>query len=248
MPLGLNGKLLQALVESCGGRDAFVSQWLSSATKPGDTFDKQTLSRWIRGESRPQTSYRMLRLAHLLDVDPFALLAPSDGEFAKTADRVINFIQNRYTAHESLDFLAPFFGRVKTWPPPFKDPKRKWVQREFEHKAVHGTGHYALVSIKGDRRLRISQKPQVFHFAYRQPSFFGNRWLQYGCVIRRVRSVSLWHINGHAETLTVDSLTEPTPVKTYFGPEPAQFRVASLHPFQVRVTRHTIEPAVMFPG
>lgn len=83
----------------------------------------------------------------------------------------------------------------------------------------------------------VAVAPQAFHFAFRQPGWFADRWLDYGFVVRTGREVRLLHINGKSESYKTRSLEEPTYVETFFGPSTVEFCIASLHPFT-----HCVDP------
>jgi len=232
MPVRMNGPLLKELVDAAGGAAAFVKAWLDE--HPDDTIDKTNVSRWIRSKAWPKESAKFLRLAALLDVDPFALLAP-DGTPSSVADRIINIVQNRRFIPPAVGFMHDFFGRQKKWPPSLTRDMPRWKFHEFRHDPTRRANCYALVLLTSEPH-RIEMRPQTFHFAYRNPADFGGRWLQYGCVFRHRLKASLWHIKGQTGELLVPTLADPTPVKTWFGQGPAVFRVASLHPFDYSVT------------
>jgi hypothetical protein len=114
MPVRIDGPLLKELVDAAGGVAAFVKAWLDA--HPDDTIDKTNVSRWIGSKAWPKDGAKFLRIAALLDVDPFALLAP-DGPPASVADRIINIVQNRRFIPPAVSFMHDFFGRQKKWPP-----------------------------------------------------------------------------------------------------------------------------------
>lgn len=249
MPVRMNGALLSQLVTEAGGTSKFLDEWTRHATDADDTMDRSTLNRWINGRAWPKDSARFLRLAALLDVDPFALLEPEDGGQILAVDRIINLIRDHRMIPAAIGFMHEFFGRRRDWPPLLAEASRPWFIREFVHDPTRQTNVYARVYLQSDEE-RISSRPQTFHFAFRHTKYFGGYWLQYGTVFRHRHDASLWHINGHSERLSVAALIDPTPVKTWFGPGAAVFRVASLHPFGLRVSadQSDASQALTFPG
>lgn len=249
MPLRIDGALLDELLDARGGREAFIDVWRRASTDPKDRIDASTISRWVAGEAWPKNSAKFLRLAALLDLDPFALLAPAIDNSGTIADRIINIVQNRRSVPSALRFMHGFFGRQKCWPPILEPETRQWYFREFEHDPAMRSNCDALMLLDSDP-AHIKARPQAFHFAFRQPGRFGDRWLQYGTVFRHRSHITLWHIGGDTQRLFVAELTDPTPVKTWLGPGAAVFRIASLHTFHLSViTDGSHEgPAVGFPG
>ena len=248
MPLRIDGALLDELLTARGGREAFVDVWRRTSPDPHDRLDGSIISRWVAGEAWPKNSAKFLRLAALLDVDPFALLAPALDDPTVIADRLINIVQHRRSVPSALRFMHGFFGRQKCWPPVLEPDARPWYFREFEHDPTVRSNCKALMLLYGDP-AHLKARPQAFHFAFRQPGRFGDRWLQYGTVFRHRLQVSLWHIGGDNQRVFVQLFADPTPVKTWLGPGAAAFKIASLHPFDLRLVHDPDDrPAVSFPG
>jgi hypothetical protein len=238
MRIRLDGELLGTLIGGQGGVDDFLNQWSATSKATEKPPDRTTLYRWMNGESVPKNGKLFLRLAGLLDVDPFALVAVADGDILAAADDVLRIVQNAATAPPWLQFVHGFFGRQKAWPP--KDLAaiyfgRPWHIEEFSHDPSIRANYYATIL------LHLAREPsygrlQVLHFAFKQPSLFHTRWLQYGLVKLQGTSATLHHINGHTDRRELTALDDPIPVETWFGPGPALFRIASLHPFSHQLT------------
>jgi len=242
VPVRFNGELLRVLVNATGGVEAFIDAW----SDPEDEPDKATVSRWIKGQW-PKNSKRLLRLSAVLDIDPFALLVIRDNSPLDAADQLLDIVQSRRSIPPAIDFLHPFFGRRKCWPPVLEDHCRSWCIHEFVHDATR-CNYYEAIEIYSQETL-IRLRPQIFHFAYRHPHNFGARWLQYGLVSRNGVGAALWHINGHTQKLLLRVITAPTPVMTWLGPGPAIFRVASLHPFEITIfDKKGDQTCLVFPG
>jgi len=252
MRVGLNGELLGQLIKTRGGVSAFLGQWNSVSSKPDDHPDNSTLYRWIKGERLPKNADVFLRLAGLLDVDPFALIAVPTGDILAAADEVLRIVQNSFAPPPWLQFVHGFFGRQISWPPEDLASVyfgRPWLVEEFNHDATIRTNYYATVLIR--QALKLPEgRPHIFHFAYRHPSLFHARWLQYGLVRVHGTSVVLHHINGYIDQLHMSDPDQPIRVETWFGPGPALFRIASLHPFSHSLAdaRVGTGKALRFPG
>ena len=250
-PVMINGDLLDQLISQRFPRG--VSELQSVWDDQGGP-DRTTLYRWRKKGGLPKSSEDYLRLCGLLNVDPFSLLATSENEFHRVVDRLTEAHQdNSATFHPALKFIEEFMGRKRVWPP--TDLLESfytnfvWFTEEFEYTAGDRRFYYQCLELSGDTRLP-DMHPQVFHFAFRHPSLFGKRWLQYGYLVRTGLGVQLIHINGHSEKYEVRQGSDPTFVETFFGDGPAIFRIASIHPFSLRLSGEQKAPGnrVRFPS
>ena len=150
-------------------------------------------------------------------------------------DELLEIVQDREAVPSPLSFVKPFFGRRRNWPPQKFSTEhygRRWEVQEFRHDPAIRSNFYQTIELKGEGP-GLDNRAQVFHFAYHQLHLFGARWLQYGSVVRHDRTAFLWHINGHTEERKMRTLDEPVLVETWFGPAPVDFKVASLHAFNL---------------
>ncbi len=250
----LNPMLLECLAKTRGGVRGLLDQWQE---RYGDETlpNKASLYRWIKNGAMPGNSIKLLRLCALLDVDPFCLLIPAKGISSTQAiNRLLQAFNQDSWPSPSLQFLTDFFGRQTMWPPPYwADSTNRfeyhWHTEDFEHDPKLRAGYYALITLVGTERTQ-APRPQTFHFAYRQINQFGDRWLQYGFVVRNKSTVALTHINGQTDHCMLSEIKDPTFVETWFGPGPATFRVASLHPFSIEINQppQSPPPTVRFLG
>lgn len=247
MPIRLDHELLGVLIEAQGGVPTFVDGWI--AAHPHESLDRSTVYRWIKGTSLPKSEQAYLRLCGLLDIDPFAL-ALMEGAAAKSAaEEILRIFYAGTPGRSAFLFLQQFIGRRLQWPP--QDIARTyfaraWHMREFAHDPRIKSNFYATITLHGS----ATRTPQVFHFAFRDSAAFMGRWLEYGFVRTYQTSAKLLHINGHTDQMPVAKSTDPMPIETWFGPGPAQFRVASLHPFRLTVdtTDSQRGKVLRFPG
>ena len=251
MSIRLNGSLLRTLIDEAGGVEAFLENWTMFGTNGDDSIDKATVYRWCRGQL-PKNDRLLLRLAANLNVDPFAIITIAENDIARTIDDMLDFVQHGRSMPAPLKLARAFFGRQKEWPPECvaRDHfKRRWHVREFSHDPNIRSNFYEVIELAGADPA-VTTRPQVFHFAFRNPRRFGDRWLQYGFVIRHGIDAGLWHINGHNEQLRLSDQQRPTLVETWFGPGPVVFRVGSLHAFSLATFcgKPSSEPALQFPA
>jgi hypothetical protein len=109
------------------------------------------------------------------------------------------------------------------------------------------SNYYATVVLSGFL-IPPGRRPQVLHFAFKHPSLFHARWLEYGFVRVQDTAAVLHHINGHTDELSLPAVGAPVSVETWLGPGPALFRVACLHPFALSLGESGREKALRFPG
>lgn len=230
----LNGDLLNQLIYEVfpKGIGDLQSRWDAD-----EGPDRSTLYRWRKG-SLPNSSSNYLRLCGLLNVDPFLLLDVERDKLSILLDRLTeaSLLESRWP-YPALRFAVKFFGRRRRWPPvdmllPFYT-KLAWHLKEFTHAGAREGVRYQGIDLSGTDNSTNAR--QVFHFAFRHPSLFGRRWLQYGIVRRIGQTVELIHINGYNAKTVLSNEKEPSRVETYFGHGPADFRIASLHSFNHRL-------------
>jgi hypothetical protein len=250
MHVRLDGELLRQLIKERGGVDAILDRWNAVSAEADDHPDRATLYRWMRGQSLPKNSEVFLRLAGLLDVDPFALIAVPAGDVLAAAEDVLRIVQKAATAPPWLHFVHDFFGRQRSWPPDgvasayFGHP---WCIQEFSHDPSVRSNYYAT-AVLGGLLSPPDGRPQILHFAFKHPSLFHARWLEYGLVRVHASTAVLHHINGYRDELKLAALDATVRVETWLGPGPALFRVASLHLFALRLGESGSEKALRFPG
>ena len=243
----LDGLLLERLIKARfpRGSQELIARWDAS----GEGLNPSTIYRWTRGQL-PRTGDDLLRLAGLLDVDPFALLTLDRGPVDRAIDRLLSSFQGK--RGKRLDFVHEFVGRQAQWPPGRVAQEhfgRGWCRATFQHDPAERANYYAVIRLDGELQ-RDLERPQTYHFAFRQPGRFANRWLGYGHVIRMGSNVRLFQISGHAEACAADGPKSPTLVETFFGPGPAEFCVASLHRFTAAAgpAEEISSRRVRFPG
>ena len=238
-----DGKLLNLLISRAGGVNAFLDIWHSRYGETGtavETPDRSTIYRWMNG-AWPRNVKQLCALAHLLDVDPISFLSVSDRSAPNIFATLYRCYESRKWEPPALSFMSGHAGHQRDWPPataskaPFL---RDWRMCEFEHDLSLGTNFYVLLKIH-KTCAREGTLPQVFHFAFQHQTLFSRQWLQFGYVIRCSNNVRLVSINGYVETCILEDTKQPTLVETWFGPSPANFRIASLHDFEANLSSET---------
>ena len=254
--LRLDGQLLHALLATRlpGGVPEVQARWSlhdRSGLESKGPPHRATFHRWTQGQV-PRTADDLLRLSGILDVDPICLLKLPERNPEATMERLASTDVHGRWEPPALELLQEFMGRRAAWPPPSLARDyfgRDWHKREITHDATDRTNFYATLRIAPPDGSRCGG-PFVYHVAFRHTSLFGKRWLQYGLVLRHGNRISLRHINGHIDSCDARDALAPNLVETWFGPGPAVFCVASLHPFTLDLIEAgpTGEPVVRFPG
>lgn len=234
--------LTKLIADHVGGVSNLLDRWYEHAVAAGHPDpedavpDRSTIYRWRDGQL-PRSSDDLLILCGLLDVDPLAVLAlPKGRERAALQALYFGFWVGQWK-QPGLSFLRQFFGHHLIWPPPTIGDHsfhRPWQTAEFSHTPTERSNVYALLEVSGEVHV-YADRPQVFHFAYQQPSHFGQRWIQYGFVVRHRSSIRLLNITSDIQTYDADDIGAPSHVETWFGPMATNFRVASLHELKVHI-------------
>lgn len=252
--VSLDRTLLRGLIASRipGGISELQDRWVQSPgqvdSPDADVPHRSTIHRWSNNGQVPRTATDLLRLCSVLDVDPLCLLKLPQTEPDLAVERLMSAYFHGRWQPPALEFLAEFLGRRAAWPPQALARRffgRDWFTAELEHDVSKAANFYATFRISA-----VGEGPYVYHFAFRHSQLFARRWLQFGFVVRDGMRINLRHINGHVDSCEVTKVPSAALVQTWFGPGPAFFRVACLHPFSlVLVPTPTDEEAVVrFPG
>ena len=184
----------------------------------------------------PRTLTRLLRLAAILDCDPFLLLSHHvDSELMSiiVSEAALGLPSNQSIQSRSYYEL---FGPRAEWPnaPRLREiSNTNWQTQEFEHKGTP-RAFYQTVEIIPKSVLR----PLAFHFAFRIP--FSPVWFPYGTVAFETTRGVLNNFNIPTDRgICVKELGEDQPfdVSTWFGQGPCYFRVTSVHEFDLSLNR-----------
>lgn len=251
----LNKELVRALIkrrfQSVG---ELVVEWeervRAGSQKVGRARDSKTIYRWIE-RGLPSRRSDIFGFASVLDVDPVAIVDINDTFIQKHFGKERRLFQ---VGLANLSLLSPFWPLYvpsQMWP---NDEiansfyGRSWFTQDFAHDPTVVANVYAAV------RLTTTANddpaiPRAYHFAYRRSSAHDGMWRPYGTVIGMQNKVRLISENGDYQELADERSSSEVVAETYFGPGPAEFRIAALHAFAASVEVPVVDPkSVRFVG
>ena len=219
-----------------GGSAATVSDFW-----PGDDAPhRSTVSRWLNGNTLPQSPDTLLALAGALDLDPLTLWKFKDENFAKLCSRIVKAARNNTWSSilPALSFIGAFVGPSPDWPPDIEVYYgRPWTTRRFQHRADSARNFYAGVEIWPAQR--DEDRDQVWHFAWRD-MIDAALWRPYGFVRLRGNELALYSFSGLVHHRILPHRASHLYVETWFGEGAAEFQVVSLHPFELKRTEQVL--------
>lgn len=219
---------------------------------PAGAPDRVTIWRWLdRKEVNPD---RIFELAGAFDLDPLALFEITPKSYTFLCLRLVKSIGGNHedALTHDLEWLASFVLPREDWPCSdlaSRYFKRPWKVHSFLHTAENARNFFQKLSVTAPPRAW--GEPQVWHFAFRDLAPNSLLWIPYGFVERRGGKVALFHYHarGHSAKVGIAPDASTFLVETWFGPSPAEFRVASLHDFKLALCREADPeaPSVRFP-
>lgn len=242
MKIRVNPALAHRLFEQkFGGIENFVEEWrdVSQPMVGSDMSSRsvKTVYGWLN-KGFPMNQDTLFSFFGALDVDPVALIDIDRSELRKNFGRLRQAIMlgglNAGGFRPLFDLFRPSAG----WPDSGLAQqyfRRDWTRFDFIHDAVAVKSTDVTITVRGDNSVPVSW-PRAFHIAYRRQSNADGLWRPYGTVLSRFDEAILVHENGNIQRTEQPARTShQLSFKTHFGPAPAEFRLASFHPFQSTV-------------
>jgi hypothetical protein len=215
--------------------------------------DRTTLWRWLNGRSQVPPAL-VLALAGAFELDPCALFEITPKAYAALCRALVRNIgtNHAYPLTQDLQWLASFVVPSEHWPCNDISSqyfKRSWTVQSFRHTAKNARNFFQKLLVAAPPRT--CGEPQVWHFAFRDQTPNSLLWIPYGFVERTAEKIALFHYHarGHSVNLRIPLDATTFVVETWFGPGPADFRVASLHEFKLALSDKAdpTTPCVRFP-
>lgn len=214
-----------------------------------DLPHRKTIFRWARQqEGLPKSPERMLALAQALDVDPFLLLE-IDPDTMLRCCAAASWNLTWGSVHKAMAFLNGLFSLTPDdWPPPAiaEGFDGEWYLEDFVHDPALGRNLFRAFRLEpelfygGDGKLEAMRDPQAWYLAYRDISLQSGQpeakswWKPFGMLRLEHEQIHLLHFNGLVDQQRLKQPNGCFVFETFFGQGAAEFRIASLHPFEFR--------------
>lgn len=242
MAVSWRSELIRELVVlRYGSIDGLVVEWeervRTRRQQGGRARNRGTIYRWLQ-EGFPTKKEDVLGFAALLDVDPVALLQIDDEFVRLHFGRERRLFQLGALSRSRLGVLWALYMPGASWPDSSIARSyygRDWTRCEYIHPAEEIKNTFACFNLN-PMKQDTSNAPWVAHFSYRRISARDGMWRPYGTVIRIGRNLQLISESGDTREITLSACPSQVPVETYFGPGAVEFRVASIHHFDMTVT------------
>jgi len=209
----------------------------------GKARNRGTVYRWL-DEGLPSRKEDILGFAALLDVDPVALLRIDDEFLRQHYGRERRKFQLGALGRSRLAAFWAIYIPGGCWPDPSIARTlygRNWTIHEHRHDPEVVSNAFACFTFT-PKMIDGATAPWVVHFAYRRVGARDGMWRPYGSAMQYGGSVQLISENGDLQERSLGRNAVSIPVETDFGPGGAEFRVASLHAFDLVVTAPSSEP------
>ena len=236
MPIQLHTDTIQSLIEKLHGDiDSLVSAWEElSSTRSGFPASRQrsTIYRWIN-EGLPSRGEEVFAFCALFDVDPLTLFDYRRNGYFSNFAKIRLFLQRGLAAAGVFSPLYQMYRPGPFWPA--NDIARRcygrdWFGVEFDNGDNWRTSDY--VQIMARFRDRTNDHPRAVHIAYRRRNSPDTMWRFYGTVIAVGDRIELYSEGGSFHDMPRTE-SQTIPFRTYFGGRPVEWRVASLHAFDL---------------
>lgn len=250
MAIPLNRELVRSLIERrFGSIDGLVVAWeervASGAQKTGRARSRAALYRWL-DKGLPSNRDDIFGFAAVLDVDPVALVDLTEDYLRKQFGKTRRLFQLGMATRSPLSPFWPIYIPGPGWPNAevsFPYYGRPWCTVDFVHDLTV-KDVYAAVSLRSSAADEFLI-PRTYHFAYRGIGNLDEMWRPYGTVVGYQGEVRLIKENGDFQRCRDERSPITVIAETHFGAGAAEFRVASLHDFDVDVQMPSEEHGVV---
>ena len=241
MAIPLRTEMIKDLIaHRFGGVDDLVVEWeervRTGQQKIGKARNRGTVYRWL-DEGLPSRKEDILGFAALLDVDPVALLRIDDEFVRLHYGRERRLFQLGILGQSQLAAFWAIYIPGGSWPDRSIARSlygRDWATRDYSHDPALVSNVFACFKFTPST-VAAEWSPWVVHFAYRRAGARDGMWRPYGSVLRIGPTVLLISESGDLQERTLGETASSIAVETHFGPGAAEFRVASLHAFELDV-------------
>lgn len=240
MPISLRGDLVRRLMDQRFSSIVdMVVTWeervTSGVQKTGRARDRATIYRWL-DKGLPSNRGDIFGFAGLLDIDPIAMLEITDEGILRDFARERRLFQLGSGNRTPLSAFWPIYTPGPGWPDAEIASSyfaRPWFTREFAHDPFAIANVYAALRLTS--RVTEAFAPRTYHFAYRRTGARDGMWRPYGTVIGYENEINLLSESGDFQKVGDENSPSTVIAETYFGSGPAEFRIASLHDFDLEI-------------
>lgn len=236
------------LTEQIAGRwdtvDELAKGWAERVSiglqKVGMPRDRATIYRWL-SQGLPNKRDEIFGLSAVLGIDPIVMLDLESVAFQKLLKLEWVFFLANMEGRGRMSALWPLVRPSAHWPNlsiSHDYYSCSWTTIEVRHAATSLCNEYAQFRLQGDPDEDQQTAHRIYYFAYRRHGARDGFWRPYGIVRKRgLEAICVGHngdmmeqADGLPTVLKVDE-TGYLDVETFFGPGPADFKVACIHPF-----------------
>lgn len=226
--------------EKFGGIENFADAWSKTAKKGSEQSSARsakTIYKWL-AKGFPKNEETFFSFFGVLGVDPFSLVDLDKSQFRKHFGVLRQAI---LLGGINIGGFRPLLYVLKPspqWPESMLVEQhygRDWTTRDLAHEATEIRNVDVTLRIEGTGEYPVPW-PRAYHIAYRRLSNADGLWRPFGTVITRNSEAILVHENGSMKQIEMPYRSKhQVAFKTFFGPSPAEFRIASLHPFEIKL-------------
>lgn len=202
--------------------------------------DRSTVYRWLEQRRFPSAD-RVLHFAAHLDMDPWGLWDIQPQGFEQLLPELTRMAREGSWSRKlpAFTFAEDYLFPNPSWPPQSIAERYarhpRWRLSDFTHDPSSSRSDY-YASLVLEAPANGFSNPHLWHFAYRElGSKETKSWFPYGVVRLLDGQLDLFNYIGEAETADRSVTSRALVVQTYFGKEPIEFRVASLHSFSLTI-------------
>jgi hypothetical protein len=241
MAVPINSGLIMELIrEGSGSVDDFVVHWeerlVSGRQRVGRSRDRSTIYRWLE-RGLPSNKDDVFGFAAALDVDPVGILSLDHEHLRSRFEKERRLFQAGHAGLSMLSAFWPIYMPGPNWPDNSLSQSfyaRNWHAENFYHDPSNSQPN-VFANIVLSARTQAKSAPRVYHVAYKRTNAWDAMWRPYGTVVGVRRHVQLLSESGDFQRVTDSRSPDRVSFDTYFGPGPADFRIASIHPFRLNI-------------
>lgn len=208
--------------------------------KVGTARDRATIYRWLT-QGLPNKRDEIFGLSAALGIDPMVMLDLESSAFQKLLKLEWVFFLANMENRARMSALWPLVRPSAHWPNLSVSHDYyscNWTTIEVRHDAASLCNVYAQFRLHADPDEDQKSTHRIYYFAYRRHGARDGFWRPYGIVRKRgFEAICVGHNGDMMEqpdgrpTVTKVDDNGVLDVETFFGPGPADFKIACIHPF-----------------